>query len=184
MNEATIASAERISTCTAALASGADSWAASRAYFLRGQAHFDERDFEAAVADFSRFIHSYPSNVQGYQVRAAAYLRQGNFDLAIADRSRVIEIGPKDPLAYAYRGEAYGAKGDFDHSLADLNKAIEINPNVKVAYCLRGHDTSPRATSNLPLPVTTRRSTLIPTSRLRMAGAPLPTGSGATLILR
>ena len=129
-----IPSAERILSCTAALASGTDSWASSRAYFLRGQAHFDEQNFEAAIADVSQFLHSYPSDVQGLQARAAAYFRQRNFDLAIADYTRVIEIEPKGPFAYAYRGEAYQAKGDLDRGIADYSKAIEIDPENKSAY--------------------------------------------------
>lgn len=134
-----IPSAERISSCTAALASGTDSWASSRAYFLRGQAHFDEQNFEAAIADVSQFLHSYPSDVRGLQARAAAYFRQRNFDLAIADYTRVIEIEPKGPFAYAYRGEAYQAKGDLDRGIADYSKAIEINPTLAFAFSVRGH---------------------------------------------
>ncbi|WP_050629157.1 tetratricopeptide repeat protein [Bradyrhizobium viridifuturi] len=125
---------ERISGCTAALASRSDSWAYSRAYYLRGQAHFDEQNFEAAVADVSQFLHSYPNNVQGLQVRAAAYFRQRNFDPAIADYTRVIEIEPKGSFAYIYRGDAYRAKGELDHGIADYSKAIEINPTFAFAY--------------------------------------------------
>jgi tetratricopeptide (TPR) repeat protein len=137
-----ISSDERISSCTAALASGTESWAANRAYYLRGEAHFDKGDFEAAIADFSQFIRSYPSDVQGYRARAAAYYRRHEFDLAIADYGRVIEINPSGPSVYAYyayRAEVYGDKGDFDQSIADATKAIEINPEFKNAYCIRGH---------------------------------------------
>jgi tetratricopeptide (TPR) repeat protein len=144
LNVKSMPSAERISVCTAALNSGTDSWAVSRAYQVRGEAHFDERDFKAAVADFSQFIHSYPSHAKGYYARAAAHFASGDYDLAVADYTRVIDINPRDSFdfvyyAYAYRAEVYAAKEDLDYSAADAGKAIEINPKLKFAYCIRGH---------------------------------------------
>ena len=134
--------AERISNCTAALASGTDQWAASRAHYLRGLAQFAKGDFEAAVADLSLFIQSYPNDEKGYQARAAAHLRQRKLDLAIADYTSVIEINPSSPVstyyAYVYRAEIYCEKDDTDRSIADATKAIEINPKFAFAYGVRG----------------------------------------------
>lgn len=134
-----IPSAERISSCTAALASGTDEWASSRAYFLRGQAYFDEKNFDAAVADFSQFIQAYPAKAQGYQARAAAYFWQRNFDPAIADYTRAIELGPDTLFVHVYRAQAYQAKGDTDHAIADFSKAIEFDPKDVRAYCAVAH---------------------------------------------
>jgi tetratricopeptide (TPR) repeat protein len=181
--------AEVISSCTAALASGTDSWAASRAYYLLGDAHFHNGDLEAAVADFSQVIHFYPNSVQGYRGRGAAYFRQQKFDLAIADYTRVIEIDPKDSntdvyFAYAYRGETYAAKDDLDRGIADASMAIEINPQAKFGYRLRGRMYATKGNVELAIADYNRVLQSIPKMLTRTTDVPGCTSRTATLILR
>jgi lipoprotein NlpI len=131
---------ERIARCTAALDAGADAWInTSRAYYSRGRAYMEKRDFEHAIADFSQVIHFYPDATYGYAARAAAYFWHGDFDQAIADDSHLIELDPKNRSPYMFRGETYEAMGEFDRSIADCDKALEIAPEFAPAYYVRGH---------------------------------------------
>src|ERR1700743_1602549 len=75
-----IPSAERISNCTAALAGGIHGgFFARRAYLLRGTAYFENGDFEAAIADFSKVIQLFRRDVQASNQGGAASYRRRDF---------------------------------------------------------------------------------------------------------
>ena len=123
---------ERIARCTAALETGSEAWInTSRAYFNRGRAYMDNRDFGHAISDFSQVIHLYPEATYGYAARAAAYFWHHDFDRAIADYSHLIEVDPSDRLAFMYRGQTYEAMGNLDQSIVEYSRALEIDPKFR-----------------------------------------------------
>jgi len=123
---------ERIARCKAALETGSEAWInTSRAYFNRGRAYMDNRDFGHAISDFSQVIHLYPEATYGYAARAAAYFWHHDFDRAIADYARLIELDPRDRLAFMYRGQTYEAMGNLDQSIVEYSRALEIDPKFR-----------------------------------------------------
>ena len=102
----------------------------ARAYFNRGDKHFQQNDFEKALPDLDRAIQYDPQYSEAYDHRGYVYLQRRDFDRAIADYDRAIRFGPAYPgLSYPNRAAAYLGKGDFDKANADLAKVIEIAPD-------------------------------------------------------
>jgi tetratricopeptide (TPR) repeat protein len=106
-----------------------------------GLAHFEAKDYAAAVNDFQRAAVLAPNNADPHFGLASVYSTEaqenpqnsaGMHQQAIQEFTKVIEIQPKSGDAYRYRGYQYQALGELDlkkdgqHSQAinELNKAI------------------------------------------------------------
>jgi tetratricopeptide (TPR) repeat protein len=117
------------------------------AYLHRGVAHEDKREYDRAVADYSKAIELDPS-ADAYYYRGSVYRKKGDFDRALADFSEVIRLTP-DPTqgilargdnlgfqlytgihapvaAISARGDTYLAKGDHERAKADYVRAIAL----------------------------------------------------------
>lgn len=107
-------------------------------YYYRGIAYYAGKEWDKAMADYSKAIEIDPNYTDAYYSRGNAWDNSGQFDKAIADYSRAIEINPKLTQAYYNRGAAYGKIGQPDLAIADCSKAIEIDPKSSEAYANRG----------------------------------------------
>lgn len=108
------------------------------AYYSRGVAYYTNKEWDKAMADYSRTIEIDPNYTDAYFNRAIYYDNSGQFDKAIADYSRAIAINPKYTQAYANRAAVYGKTGQLDLAIADCSRAIEIDPKFTDAYANRG----------------------------------------------
>ena len=110
---------------------------------------FEEKDFEGAIADFTKAIELNAQQQEFcFYFRGIALYRRGRLDEAIADLSKAISL-KQHPRFYGDRGTLLAQKGDFDSAIADLNKAIELEPkNAKafgdrgIVHLMRGEDTA------------------------------------------
>lgn len=107
------------------------------AYYHRGIAYSDERQYDMAIEDYATAIALKPNYFEAYINRGFAYSSQGQYDRAIEDYTAAISLRP-DFRAYNNRGDAYISKGLFDMAIKDLNQAIRINPEFDSAYGNRG----------------------------------------------
>ena len=130
----------------------------------QGIKHFDKRQYDKAISDFTKAIELNPKSAEAYYRRGIAYVDKANVDKALSDLNKAIELNPEYPEAYCGRGFAYtlkavsewrkGAKikkidpksadsyyrskdAYFDNALSDLNKALELNPEYSEAYDFR-----------------------------------------------
>ncbi len=62
------------------------------AYYNRGCCHFDIKDYEAAIADFSQAIQIDPNQVIAYTARGNAHLALGNTTKAELDFQKAMGI--------------------------------------------------------------------------------------------
>jgi tetratricopeptide (TPR) repeat protein len=108
------------------------------AYGRRGNAYYDRRDYDSAIADYTKAIEFNARDAAAYNNRGLAYRATGESDKAIADYTKAIEINPTDAIAYNHRGTAYRAKGEYDRAIADHTSAIDIDPELASAYYNRG----------------------------------------------
>jgi tetratricopeptide (TPR) repeat protein len=96
-------------------------------YADRGMAYLWDKNYPAAVADFTKVIDlSDKTSDSGYVLRANAYAAAGDYDKAFADFGRAIAIDPRDANAYSARGDAYNDKGDLAGAHADFMKAGDV----------------------------------------------------------
>jgi tetratricopeptide (TPR) repeat protein len=131
---------EQISGCTAVLGSGRGT-AANRAvaYYYRGLAHYDKRDYDRAIADYSEAIRLNPSEASAYNGRGNAYHDKREYDLAIADYTRAIEIDPKNAGYYDNRARIHLKTGRAAQGLPDAERALQLSPYDTSSLETRGH---------------------------------------------
>lgn len=106
------------------------------AYNNRGVAYLIQKDYIAALADFTRSIELAPSDA-AYNNRGSIYFSQQKTEEAIVDFTAAIKI-KASPAGYANRGLAYQQTSRDALALADYEAAIKLNPKFGRAYVLRG----------------------------------------------
>ena len=114
-------------------------------YDNRGNASRDLKQYEKAIADYTKAIELYPKGVLAYSLRGILYGQLGKYNKAIEDFDRVIELNPKFAVAYKGRGSVYLILGRVKKGKADLQKAaaeysMQINSRAATAgyYSARG----------------------------------------------
>jgi tetratricopeptide (TPR) repeat protein len=114
--------------------------AGGASHMQRGIELAQQKNFDGAVAEFTKAIEANPKDPRGYTNRGTAY-RAGNpphLAEAFADFSKAIEVAPKDEVAYRERGMTAVMQNQFDAALPDFDKAIELKPDDAYAYKFRG----------------------------------------------
>src|SRR5437879_7178175 len=106
----------------------------------RGIELAQQKNFDAAVAEFTKAIEANPKDPRGYTNRGTAYRASNPPRLpdAYADFSKAIEVAPKDEVAYRERGMTAVMQNQFDAALPDFDKAIELKPDDAYTYKFRG----------------------------------------------
>ncbi len=110
-------------------------------YLLRGFAHGELREFDAAEADFARVLQLHPdafARYSAYVNRGGMRLRQGKQQEAVRDLRQAIELEPKHYQAYINLGQAYRRQKKFDEAVRQLGLAIERAPGLASLYRERG----------------------------------------------
>ena len=92
-------------------------------------AAFGRKEYDKAIADFTKAIELDPANLYFNCSRGVAYFEKGDYDRAIADFNQMLRIAPNFAEAYVNRGIAYYKKNELDKAMADHNQAIRIDPN-------------------------------------------------------
>lgn len=98
-----------------------------------------DRDYPAAIAQYTLAIQLNPNDALAYCYRGVAYYRLGDGNSAMADYDRAIEIDPSLAIAYYRRGFLRYLAKDYIGAIADYNKAIEFKPDFAVAFSNRGY---------------------------------------------
>jgi len=95
-------------------------------YHKRGWCHRQGKDFDRAIADFSKSIEL--GRLGSYADRGDSYLHKGDDDKALDDLDKAIEVDPRNYWAYWVKSVVMSKKGDFRAVLNCLDKAIGIAP--------------------------------------------------------
>jgi tetratricopeptide (TPR) repeat protein/serine/threonine protein kinase len=104
----------------------------------RGIAHSNLRQYDNALADFSKAIKLKPDYAGAWNNRGNAYDALGQYDSALADYSKAIELKPDDAVTWTNRAVVYRSLRRYDKALADYSKAIELKPDYANAWNNRG----------------------------------------------
>ena len=116
----------------------ADDKARAEKFVESGKKHYDEGDYDRAIADYDQAIRLNPQGATAHKGRALVCLLKGECDRAIADYDQAIRLSPQDAGAYFCRGLVYGRMGERDRAIADYGQAIRLNPQFAAAYSDRG----------------------------------------------
>jgi len=110
------------------------------ALFLRGNAHFDNEDFDAALADYDAALRANPRLADAHQNRG--FIRhnvRGDPSGATDDYTAVLRLEPDNIDAWFNRGNARKALGEVRGAIEDYTNAIRCEPGMTEAYTNRGN---------------------------------------------
>jgi tetratricopeptide (TPR) repeat protein len=104
-----------------------------RGYIVRACAYHAKRDFDAAIADYSKALNCKHIDDRAliYYNRAAAYQGKRAFDEVIIDMADAVRLGlDRDDAitALMVRGDLLMAKGDLQRAESNFTKLLEIAP--------------------------------------------------------
>lgn len=95
------------------------------AYFQSGEAHYQNGETDAAIADLTQATNLDPNFARAYCLRGLAYSRIGDTKNEIANYSKAIELDSNYAAAYKNRAAAYTLIKNNVNSLNDYNTLID-----------------------------------------------------------
>lgn len=111
------------------------SWALTR----RAMTYQEMKNYDAAVADFTKLIEYNKKPASAYSYRAKAKAEGNNLKGAIEDINQAIKM-TKVPLTYYLsRAEYKAADNDFEGAIGDCQLALDIQPTDPGSYYTRGN---------------------------------------------
>jgi tetratricopeptide (TPR) repeat protein len=106
----------------------------SESYYVRGRAYLESRQYDAAAADFTRYLkeEDYSGANPGrialvYYLRGAASSKLNDLSRAAADFSRAIRNCPEWADAYKARADVYERLGEFKKAQADREEVGRLS---------------------------------------------------------
>lgn len=111
----------------------AKNFSESIVYSKQGEEYFREKQYDSAIAAFTKSIELNPNDFGAYNNRGIAYHVKRDFDKAIADYTKAIDLNPAHFSGYNNRGAAYEDMKKYDLALADFQKATEVDPGNEKA---------------------------------------------------
>jgi tetratricopeptide (TPR) repeat protein len=109
------------------------------AWYIRGVAHWRLRQYDKAIADYSRAIELKADETAVRHKRGLAHAALHQYDRAIADYSRAIELKADFAEAWSNRGACRSSLHQYDRAIADCSRAIKLKADFAPAWCNRGN---------------------------------------------
>jgi tetratricopeptide (TPR) repeat protein len=99
-------------------------------YYARGNEAYGEKDWDRAIAWYTRAIGENSSNIESaYIWRGHAYEKKGEIEKAIADFSEAIRINPDETATYHSRAWMFLLTGQPEKARDDFNEILRIDPD-------------------------------------------------------
>ena len=106
----------------------------------RGLTLFDQKEYNRAIADFTRAIQLDPHSAKAYAFRAQAWGARHHRDDEIADLDQAIRLEPKNIHYRLSRASSWSVQGRHEQAMADFETAIQLEPNNPMLYVARGNE--------------------------------------------
>jgi tetratricopeptide (TPR) repeat protein len=111
-------------------------------YLNRGEHHFNQKNYAAAVSDFSRAIEVQPFHAWYYLRRGVAHFYLKHYEQALDDFAKTVELGPDDGsnLWWIPRKDVASCPDEKFRTglLAIFSKSVELNPKHAGKWMVRG----------------------------------------------
>jgi Tfp pilus assembly protein PilF len=111
----------------------------SIAYYNRGAVYADRKEFEQALADYTKAIQLKPGYLDAYVNRGNIFRDKKMDEEAIQDYIKAIQLQPDFPTAYFNRGTVFMNEKRTDEALNDFDMAIKLKPDFTDAYYNQGN---------------------------------------------
>ncbi len=108
-------------------------------FLAQGTYEFDNKNYDAAIANYTRAIELKPDSAEAYNNRAYTYMAEQQYALALPDLDRALQLRPDYVNALMNRGDIYNYyySIDYDRALADYNRVEELGGAHSTSVC--GH---------------------------------------------
>ncbi len=103
----------------------------------KGQRSLKKKDYENAVATFTKVLKDHPGVYEAYLNRAAARSELKDNEGALADYEQAIKANPNVVEIYLQRGELLARLGDKDAAVRDYGEVLRLDPKDSRALLLR-----------------------------------------------
>jgi tetratricopeptide (TPR) repeat protein len=103
-----------------------------------GIQHMFQREYAAAVQEFSAAIKIEPERAELYCKRGSAFELLGEHEMALADYERALTRDGRMMEVYLRRGTVRTARGDYVSALSDFDQVLSIRPNDVECHLQRG----------------------------------------------
>jgi protein O-mannosyl-transferase len=100
------------------------------AYYNRGKAKHDLKDWNSAYADYEMAIKIKPDHYKAFTNRGLIKQGRGDLEGAIADYNTALKYAPNDHVTYVNRGAVRMTRKEYTEAEADFKRAIELKPDV------------------------------------------------------
>ncbi len=110
----------------------------SQFHINRATQFYKQKNYSAAVRDFTVAIRLAPNHSILYYNRGNSYFRLKSYKAAIDDYSEAVRRSPQFVMAWANLGNAFSASEQLDDALNSLNAAEEIDANNPYVLFNRG----------------------------------------------
>jgi len=109
-------------------------------YYKRGEEFRKARNWDKAIAEYTRAISINPNYWRPYWGRGYCYGANGKreWDQMLADYTAALRINPNEPILVMSIGVYYGNTGDQERAIAQYSEAIRMKPDYAGAYSNRG----------------------------------------------
>ncbi|MFZ5940992.1 MAG: tetratricopeptide repeat protein [Bacteroidota bacterium] len=109
----------------------------AKQYMKAGDDFMEVRNYQDAIAQYTKAIELDPSNYKGYVQRALAYEKTKNFHDAAADFDRAVVFRGNDAELLFQAGNAYYQNKEYAIAVDRLSKANDAKANYLDAYQVR-----------------------------------------------
>jgi tetratricopeptide (TPR) repeat protein len=101
------------------------------AYVREGYTAAISRDWDQAVAQYTKAVTLNPRNVDAYFLRGVAREMSNHIDQAIEDYKETLELQPQYYLAMEYLARLYETKGDYAKAVDLYARALPLTTDPK-----------------------------------------------------
>jgi tetratricopeptide (TPR) repeat protein len=107
-------------------------------YYVRAVSKALDKDYQGAIADYTKAIELNPDFVEAYIKRGETRYKMGDARGALQDCNQALRINPKLSQAYYYQGRARYRLGYTQAAIEAYTQAIAHEPDFAQAYYHRG----------------------------------------------
>ena len=108
-------------------------------YLFRASLYRDLKQYQQAIADYSKAIELDPQNANTWSLRGYANYTFAYYDLAIQDYSQAIKLDSSSAATNHFdRGLCYNEAGNYEKAISDYSESIRRKPNWQATYYERG----------------------------------------------
>jgi len=108
-----------------------------RRIYRKGYQHFNNGNYQKAMASFDKIVKRLPYNPDGYHGRGLTHRKLGKLDKAIEDFNRAIILDGRHGDVYLNRGLAYAELGKLKEAIEDFADFVNGDPNNPKGYVAR-----------------------------------------------